>query len=104
MADPERPEDSVLQKPDLFLVARFLEKLSAPDWEVPISITRSKLQRAVRLNYDVFTKYLDFLSARRLIEVVPASGSPVIRITKEGRRTYTELIEWLERLVDPGSS
>ena len=81
-------------RPDLHVVARFLDRLQDAG---PRGLTRSALQRAVGLNYDVFRKYVDLLSARGWVG--PAAG-PGVRyaLTKDGARVRAELVAWLGSL------
>jgi predicted transcriptional regulator len=75
-------------RPDLHVVARFLDALAAG----PRS--RSALQRAVGLNYDIFRRYLGLLVERGQVEVVDEE----VRLTPMGIRLRAELLEWLRRL------
>jgi len=68
-------------------VARFLDALA----EGPR--TRSQLQRAVGVNYDIFTRYLDLLQERGHVE----SGDEVA-LTASGLRLRAELRAWLDNL------
>lgn len=82
-------------RPDLYVLARFLQRLWRPD----VTLTRSALQRAVGLNYDLFRKYLAFLESRGLVSVVKdAEGRDVVRLTKEGLRLHDDLTRWLTSL------
>lgn len=48
-----------LGRPDLFVLARFLDRLSEPrTW------TKTQLQLAVRLNYDQFLRCLELLESK----------------------------------------
>jgi predicted transcriptional regulator len=82
-------------KPDLYVVARFLDRLAQPG----ASYTRSKLQLAVRLNYDLFRWYLAFLEAKGFVEVAPEDGRDVVRLTAAGRAADRELGDWVRRLL-----
>lgn len=94
-AEGERGEKA-LRRPDLYVVARFLGVLWTPDSEY----TRAQLQRAVRLNYDLFRNYLALLQNRGLVVLqVNGKGEEVVRITPEGLRTYRVLLEWLSKLL-----
>lgn len=82
-------------RPDLYVVARFLQRLWRPD----VTLTRSGLQRAVGLNYDLFRKYLAFLESRGLVSVAKdGEGRDVVRLTKEGLRLHDDLARWLTSL------
>lgn len=80
-------------RPDLHVLVRFLDRMVAE----PASWSRSRLQRAVGLNYDLFRKYLGILVQRGLIEEV-AGPDGGFRITSEGIRVHGELARWLRDL------
>ena len=83
------------RKPDLHIVARFLERMAEsgqPPW------TRSRLQRAVRLNYDLFRKYLDILLQRGWIEANGANEKEQFSITPAGVKLGKDLANWLATL------
>lgn len=75
-------------RPDLYVVARFFEKLGEPEADY----SRNQLQLAVRLNYDLYRRYLSFLEGKGLI-VVEERG---VRLTTAGREAHKELIRWLD--------
>ena len=77
-------------RPNLYVVARFLDALH----EGPR--TRSELQAAAGVNYDIFRRYLAFLEARGLV-AAPADGA--VSLTAAGARTRRELREWIERFL-----
>lgn len=82
-------------KPDLYVVARFLDRLSEPDR----AFTRAQLQLAVRLNWDLFRRYLAFLEARGLVAVEKAGERDVVALTAAGRETRRRLLEWVRDVV-----
>lgn len=90
------------KRPDLYVVARFLDRLREKDkpW------SRSRLQHAVRLNYDLFRSYLMLLEEKGFVEEVPEDGaegrnteSPrkrtEIRLTAEGHAAHDRLVAWI---------
>lgn len=85
-------------RPDLHIVARFLDRLAEPGpW------TRSTLQRGVRLNYDLFRKYLDLLVERGWVKASRAKGSgakekETFGLTPAGHKLRSDLVAWLEGL------
>lgn len=88
MATPERP--------DLFVVARFLERL----WREGGPMRKTRLQVAANVNYDVFAKYLAWLEARGLVTLEDdPDGHERVAITEKGRRAYRQLVEWINEFV-----
>lgn len=72
------------------MVARFLERL----WRDPRPHRKTDLQLAVRLNYNVYKKYLDWMEQKELIVV-----GETVSITPKGLETYKTLVEWIKDTV-----
>ena len=84
-------------KPDLYVVARFLERL----WSGQKEYRKTQLQMAVGLNYGVYKKYLDWLIRKDLVELnKDEHGKTVVSITSEGVKAYNTLVEWLKKVID----
>jgi predicted transcriptional regulator len=80
-------------------VARFLEALYATER----TYTRRQLQMAVRLNHDLFTRYLAFLVERGLVQLVAdMEGRETVRVTPKGRDAYHRFVGWVKELLDDG--
>jgi predicted transcriptional regulator len=74
--------------PNLYVVARFLDVLARPDSD----FSRSALQAAVGVNYDVFRKYVDFLVAKEyLVARGEGRGAETLHLTAGGRAVREEL-------------
>ncbi len=83
-------------KPDLYVVSRFLEKLIASGG----SRRKTELQMAVGLNFNVYTKYLDWLENKGLINVrEDAERSKHISLTPKGIETYKTLVKWIKDVI-----
>lgn len=83
-------------RPDLYVVARFLERLWLPDKEYK----KTQLQMAVGLNYNVYIKYLNWLSSKGLIKIEKKNEQrEYIKITKEGVDAYYTLVEWIKKIM-----
>src|SRR5574342_240585 len=94
MSAPPPPD-----RPDLFVVARFLERL----WREGQPIVKTRLQVAANVNYDVFSRYLAWLLARDLVAVEgSADGHERVAITEKGKRAYRQLVEWMNEFVRGG--
>ena len=72
------------------MVARFLERL----WRDPRPHRKTDLQLAVRLNYNVYKKYLDWMEQKGLIVV-----GETVSITPKGLETYKTLVAWIKDTV-----
>lgn len=85
-----------LGRPDLYVVARFLERL----WRVRRPHGKTELQMAVRLNYSVFQRYLDWLEGKQLVRLSGGpDGSTSVEATEKGLATYATLVSWIKDTV-----
>lgn len=90
---PARKPPEARFKPNLYVVARFLDALAEPE-RAP---TRSQLQAAAGVNYDIFRTYLDFFE-RKGYARVREDGTVVA--TAEGRRVRAELRAWIAAFLE----
>lgn len=81
-----------MDRPNLYVIARFLDRLADPG----TTWTRSSLQPAVRLNYDLYRSYLTFLEEKGWIEWTETARSPEVRLTEQGQEARRRLLSWLE--------
>lgn len=79
-------------RPNLYVVARFLDALH----EGPR--TRSELQAATGVNYDIFRRYLSFLEERGYAVARPDRD---VALTPAGARVREELRAWISRFLAP---
>lgn len=86
-----KPPDAPF-KPNLYVVARFLDALSAS----PTTLTRGQLQAAAGVNYDIFRAYLAFFEQKGYARV-REDGTVVP--TESGRRVRAELRAWIARFL-----
>jgi predicted transcriptional regulator len=83
-------------KPDLYVVARFLEKLVSSGGQR----RKTELQMAVGLNFNVYTKYLEWLELKGLIHTMEEDErSKYISLTPKGMETYKTLVKWIKDVV-----
>lgn len=85
-------------RPDLYVLARFLDRLAEPG----ATWTRSSLQPAVRLNYDLYRRYLAFLEEKAWIAWREGERSPEVMLTAEGREARRRLVAWLQDVFGAG--
>ncbi len=85
-----------MERPDLYVVARVLERL----WNEDVPMLRTRLQVASKVNYDVFTKYLDWLLAKGLVELRAVEGGrDGIVLTEKGEEAYRKLVQWINDII-----
>ena len=89
--------------PNLSVVARLLERL----WREDGPMLKTRLQVAANVNYDVFSRYLEWLCARDLAALEnSADGHERVALTPKGREAYRKLVQWINEVVErrlPGS-
>lgn len=82
-------------KPNLHVVARFLDALAAGPH------TASALQRAAGVNYDIFRRYLELLEAKGYVARASAGDAhETLSLTREGRRVRDDLRALLARFLE----
>jgi predicted transcriptional regulator len=86
---------SFVDRPDLYVVARILERL----WRERSPMLRTRLQTAVGTNYDVFSKYLEWMVGRGLLSLVEEDGHQKVELTEEGQESYRKLVIWIDETV-----
>ena len=76
-------------KPDIYVVARFLDALA----QAPDGYPRTRLQAAVRLNYDLYRSYLGLLGRKGFIEA-REEGDRIV-LTPAGSAAHARLVGWI---------
>ena len=85
-----------MDRPDLYVVARFLERLWTPDKEWK----KTELQMAVGLNYNVYSRYLQWLQDKGLITIKDIDERhSVVRITEKGVEAYHTMASWIKDVI-----
>ena len=85
-----------LERPDLYVVARVLERL----WREQAPMLKTRLQTASRVNYDVFRKYLSWLTSKGLVEVNNCDdGHERVSLTVEGEEAYRRMVQWVRDFI-----
>jgi len=91
MADPELPE-----RPDLYVVARLLERL----WRENRPMLKTRLQLAANVNYDVFTRYVSWMVGKGLVSMENSpDGHERVAMTPKGYEAYRRLVQWINEIV-----
>ncbi|OGS50366.1 MAG: hypothetical protein A3K65_08345 [Euryarchaeota archaeon RBG_16_68_12] len=91
MADAQPPE-----RPDLYVVARLLERL----WRENGPMRKTRLQVAANVNYDVFSRYLEWMRGKGLVSVENSpDGHERVALTPKGYEAYRRLVQWINEVV-----
>jgi len=87
---------TLLDRPDLYVVARLLERL----WREDAPMLKTRLQVAANVNYDVFTRYLDWMCSKSLVALQTSDdGHERVRLTSQGFEAYRKLVQWINEVV-----
>lgn len=79
-------------RPDLYVLARFLDRLGEAESGIP----RTRLQQAVRLNYDLYRRYLGLLLDKGWVHLQSdKEGVERVALTRAGRDARTKLVGWI---------
>ena len=82
-------------KPDLYVISRFLETL----WLGHKNYKKTNLQMAVKLNYDVYMKYLSWLEEKGLITISLENEHHYVKITTKGVEVYNTVVKWMKETI-----
>lgn len=93
------PAPSPMDRPDLYVVARLLERL----WREDVPMLKTRLQVAANVNYDVFLRYLEWMLGRGLVVLENSpDGHERVGLTPRGREAYRKLVQWINEVVRGG--
>jgi predicted transcriptional regulator len=85
-----------MDRPDLYVIARILDRL----WEAESPMLRTRLQVASNVNYDILTRYLDWMGARNLVALENSTDGHVrVALTEKGREAYRKITQWIYEVV-----
>jgi predicted transcriptional regulator len=88
--------DQVLERPDLYVVARILERL----WKENRPMLKTRLQLASKVNYDVFRKYVSWMCERGLITPENSDdGHERLSLAPKGEEAYRKLVQWMNEVI-----
>jgi len=86
-----------LEKPDLYVVARFLDIM----YKNGPALKKTNIQMLLGINYGRFTEYLDWLLKRQLVaEKIDEEEGERIVLTPKGIDAYNTVVEWIKEMLD----
>lgn len=87
-----------MDKPDLYVVARFLDIL----YEQGSPMRRTNIQTKLGVNYPRFTEYLEWLVARGFVMRGDdhEDGGEMYRLTDKGTETYHRIVDWIRETME----
>ncbi len=85
------------EKPDLYVVARFVETLHQNG-----SMKKTNLQMSTRLNYGAFQGYLSWFIEHGLVELSHSGNDEAERVslTPKGLECYERLVAWIRETME----
>jgi len=92
-----------MDRPDLYVLARILDSL----YRANGPMLRTHLQVASNVNYDIFSRYLEWMRGKGLVGIEDSSDGHIrVALTSEGSEAYRKIVQWINEVVRgqmPGS-
>jgi predicted transcriptional regulator len=86
-----------LEKPDLYVVARFLDIM----YRNGSAMKKTNIQMLLGVNYPRFMEYLEWLLKHDLVaESVDEEKAERIRLTPKGIDSYHRFVDWIKETLD----
>jgi predicted transcriptional regulator len=86
-----------LEKPDLYVVARFLDIM----YRNGSAMKKTNIQMLLGVNYPRFIEYLDWLLKHDLVaESIDEDKSERIMLTPKGIDSYHRLVDWIKETLN----
>jgi predicted transcriptional regulator len=87
-----------LEKPDLYIVARFLDIL----YRNGSPMKKTNIQMSLRINYPRFMEYLQWLLEHELVAeaVDEDEKSEKIALTPKGIDSYHRVVDWIKETLN----
>jgi predicted transcriptional regulator len=84
-----------LQRPDLYVVARFLDVMYKSDRPMK----KTNIQMQVGLNYSRFSGYLEWMVANGMVQRVDEEGVELYGLSPKGLDSYHQLVDWIRETM-----
>lgn len=85
-----------MDRPDLYVVARLLERL----WREDGPMLKTRLQVAANVNYEMFLRYLEWMREHDLVSLENSpDGHERVALTSKGYEAYRRLVQWIHEVV-----
>ncbi len=78
-----------LERPDIYVLSRLLERL----WREGEPMLKTRLQVACNVNYDVMTRYLDWMSSKGFVSYESREGHELVCLTPAGKEAYMKILQ-----------
>ncbi len=85
-----------LEKPDLYVIARFVEVLHRKG-----AMKKTNLQMSTGLNYSAFLRYLEWSMQHQLVEITIDEGEgELVKLSVKGVQAYERLVSWIRDTME----
>jgi predicted transcriptional regulator len=84
-----------LERPDLYVLARFLDTLHSNGQPMK----KTNLQMRVGLNYPRFIEYLEWLVSHGLVLQKDEGGTDLYSLSPQGLDAYHRLVAWIRETM-----
>lgn len=78
-----------MERPDIYVLARLLERL----WRENGPMMKTRLQVASNVNYDVLTKYLEWMAAKGFVTYEATDWHDLVCLTPAGKAAYMKILQ-----------
>ena len=86
-----------MERPDLYVVARFLDVL----YRNGSAMKKTNIQMPLGVNYPRFTEYLEWMLKHELVaETVDEDGAERIALTPKGIDAYHRFVDWIKETLE----
>ena len=84
-----------MERPDLYVLARFLDTLHSNGQPMK----KTNLQMKVGLNYPRFIEYLEWLVSHGLVLQKDEAGTDLYSLSTQGLDSYHRLVAWIRETM-----
>jgi predicted transcriptional regulator len=86
-----------LEKPDLYVVARFLDIM----YRNGAGMKKTNIQMRLGVNYPRFMEYLEWLSEHHFVaQSLDEDGAERIALTPKGIEAYHRFVDWIKEALE----
>lgn len=84
-----------LEKPDIYVLARFLDVL----YRDGKPMKKTNLQSLIGIRYPRFIEYLDWMMVKGLVQKLDEGESELYVLSPKGAEAYHRLVDWIRDMM-----
>jgi predicted transcriptional regulator len=84
-----------LERPDLYVLARFLDIL----YESGQPMKKTNLQMRTGLNYSRFSEYFEWMTSHGFVQKKEEDGTELYSLSPQGLDAYHRLVAWIRETM-----